>query len=63
MKKVYLQVPSIDDLKYRKKWISDTKTMAYNAGLDLDIKGYDKNTGTINLSDDELVSFVRVPKL
>ncbi len=57
MKKVYFQVPTINDLRYRRKWLSDAKTMAYNAGLELDIHGYDKNTGTININDEELVNW------
>lgn len=42
MKKVYLKISSKDELYYRQKWLRDNKTMIYNAGLDLSIKGYDK---------------------
>lgn len=54
MKNMVLKTPNREDLKYRKKWMNDPKTMAYNAGLDLDIKGYDKATGTISKTDEEL---------
>ena len=55
MEKLYLKVPKKEDMKYRQKWMNDSKTMAYNAGLDLDIEGYDKKTGTISKSNDELL--------
>lgn len=54
MAKVNLVVPKIKDLKYRQMWLMDKKTMDYNAGYDLDIKGYDKKTGTIRKTDDEI---------
>ena len=54
MKKFFLKTPSKEDLKYRKKWMSDPKTMSYNAGFDLELKGYDKATGTITKTDEEL---------
>lgn len=52
MKKIFLVVPSIEDLKYRQKWMNNPKTMSYNAGFDLELKGYDKETGTISKTDD-----------
>lgn len=54
MKRVFLVVPSIKDLKYRKEWLSDPKTMSYNAGYDIDLKGYDKETGVIIKSNEEM---------
>lgn len=57
MKRVFLKVPSIEDLKYRKKWLEDSKTMSYNAGFDLDLKGYDMETGTIFQSDEDMVEW------
>ena len=54
MKKIILKTPNREDLKYRKKWMSDPKTMSYNAGLDLELKGYNKATGTITKTDNEL---------
>ena len=57
MKKVFLVVPSIEDLKYRQKWMNDPKTMSYNAGFDLELKGYDKETGTISKTDDEMINW------
>lgn len=55
MKKVELRIPSLEDMKYRQVWMMNPKTMSYNAGMDLDILGYDYNTGTIKKSDEELV--------
>ena len=57
MKRVFLVVPSIKDLKYRKEWLSDPKTMSYNAGYDIDLKGYDKETGVIIKSDEEMIEW------
>lgn len=45
MKKVYLNISSKDDLHYRQEWMNDLKTMNYNAGFDMNLKGYDKATG------------------
>lgn len=42
MIKVYLKVPSKNDLHYRQEWMNDSKTMNYNAGFDMNLKGYDK---------------------
>ena len=57
MKKVFLVVPSIKDLKYRQMWMKDPKTMSYNAGFDLSLKGYDKETGTITKTDKEMLAW------
>ena len=57
MKKVYLKVPNKNELKYRKEWMNDPKTMSYNAGFDIELKGYDKDTGTISKTDDELLEW------
>ena len=57
MEKVYLKVPSINDLHYRQEWMKDYKTMSYNAGYDLNIKGYDKETGTITKNNKEVITW------
>ena len=57
MHKITLKVPSTVDLKYRKLWLSNSLTMAYNAGYEIEVKGYDKKTGTINLTDEELLAW------
>ncbi len=57
MKRVFLVVPDIKDLKYRKEWLSDPKTMSYNAGYDMDLKGYDKETGVIIKSNEEMIDW------
>ena len=59
MKKIYLKVPKIDELYYRKEWLKDEKTMSYNAGYDMDLKGYDKETGVILKSDEEMISWYK----
>lgn len=55
MPNIYLKVPSVDELHYRQEWMKDPKTMSYNAGYDMDLKGYDKATGTITKTDEEIV--------
>lgn len=54
MNNIYLKVPNIEDLKYRQMWMMDSKTMSYNVGFDINLKGYDKNTGTIFKDDEEM---------
>ena len=57
MPNIYLKVPSIDELHYRQEWMKDSKTMSYNAGYDMDLKGYDKITGTITKTDEEMITW------
>ena len=52
--KLYLKQPNIDDLHYRQKWMQDYKTMEYNAGYDLELNGYDKATGIISKTNEEM---------
>ena len=54
VKKVFLKVPKLEDMKYRQMWMKDKKTMAYNSGFDLDVKGYNKEDGTITKTDEEM---------
>lgn len=54
MNNVELRIPLKKDLIYRKNWMNDPKTMEYNAGYDIELKGYDKNTGTIRKTNQEL---------
>ena len=55
MESIFLKVPSINELHYRQEWMKDEKTMSYNAGFDIELKGYDKKTGTIIKTDEELI--------
>ena len=57
MEKVYLTVPSKEDLHYRQEWMKDSKTMNYNAGFDMNLKGYDKKTGTILKTNEEMIDW------
>ena len=57
MNRICFKVPSKDDLKYRQKWMMDPDTMSYNAGYDVDIKGYDKETGIISKTDEEMLEW------
>lgn len=57
MKKINLVVPSIEDLHYRQEWMNDPQTMNYNAGFDMNLKGYDKETGIISKNDEELIEW------
>lgn len=55
--KIYLKVPTINELHYRQEWMRDSKTMSYNAGYEMNLKGYDKITGTINKNDEEMLDW------
>ena len=55
MARIYLKVPAIHELNYRQDWMKDPKTMSYNAGFDMDLKGYDKNTGTVIKTKEEMM--------
>lgn len=57
MQRVYLKVPTIHDLHYRQKWMKDIKTMSYNAGYNMNLKGYDFATGTISKTDEEMLTW------
>lgn len=52
---IKLLEPSINNLYYRIKWLNDKETMAYNKGLDLNIKGYSKEEGTILMTEEESI--------
>lgn len=55
MNKIYFKFPSKEDLKHCQKWMMDPDTMSYNAGYDIDLSGYNKLTGTINKTDDDML--------
>ena len=57
MKSIYLKVPNINELHYRQEWMKNSKTMSYNAGYDIGLKGYDKETGTITKSNEEMIAW------
>lgn len=54
---VYLKVPNTDELHYRQKWMNDPNTMNYNAGYDIKLKGYNKETGTITKTNEEMIEW------
>lgn len=55
MSNIYFKVPSKEDLKYCQRWMMDPDTMSYNAGYDIDLSGYNKSTGTIKKSDEDML--------
>lgn len=57
MSHIYLKVPTIDELHFRQEWMKDPKTMSYNAGYDMDFEGYDKKTGAIVKTDEEMLEW------
>lgn len=54
---VILKVPTIEELHYRKEWMMDPITMSYNAGFDMELKGYNKHDGTIEKTDAEMIEW------
>ena len=57
MSNIYLKVPEISELHYRQEWMKDSNTMSYNAGFDMNLKGYDKETGTITKTAKEMITW------
>ena len=57
MSNIYLKVPNVDELHYRQEWMKDAKTMSYNAGFNMNLKGYNKETGTITKTDEEMLNW------
>ena len=53
MNRLELYVPTIEELEYRQKIMSDPETMSYNKGYDLDFDGYHKDTGCIDFPESE----------
>jgi diamine N-acetyltransferase len=53
MNRLELYVPTIEELDYRQKIMSDPETMSYNKGYDLDFDGYHKDTGCIDFPESE----------
>ncbi len=45
--KLVLVKPELEDYWYEQKLNEDKETMSYNAGYDINLEGYDYNTGTI----------------
>ncbi len=48
MNKISLHIPTIEELWFRKEFLSDPKTMEYNAGYDVNYEGYHYQTGCID---------------
>lgn len=57
MRKIYFKFPSKEELKYCQRWLMDPNTMSYNAGYDIDLSGYNKLTGTINKTDEDMINW------
>lgn len=53
MEKLELHIPTIDDLWFYQKMMSDPETMSYNANYDIDCEGYHKDTGCIDFPKSE----------
>ena len=45
---IQLHKPTLEELWFREKCMSDPKTMKYNAGYDLNYNGYHRDTGCID---------------
>lgn len=48
-----LHVPSLAEMWYRQKLMSDPETMSYNRGYDLSFEGYHRDTGCIDFPESE----------
>lgn len=47
-KRLYLHIPSLDELGYRQKILAQPDTMSYNRGYKLELNNYNKETGCID---------------
>ena len=45
---IELHVPTIEELYFRQECMSDSETMSYNAGYDVNFTGYHRDTGCID---------------
>ena len=52
MGRIILYTPSMDELWYRQRMMSDPDTMSYNAGYDLGFDGYHNDTGCIDFPEE-----------
>ena len=50
---ISLHVPTLEELWYRQKLLSDADTMSYNKGYDLNFDGYDNETGCIDFPKED----------
>ncbi len=57
MKKIDLYVPRLEDMWFRRKCMSDKKTMEYNAGYDVAFDGYNNQTGCIDFPEEKWESW------
>ena len=53
MNRLELHVPTIEELDYRQKIMSDPETMSYNKGYDPGFDGYHSDTGCIDFHENE----------
>lgn len=51
--RLQLHIPTLNELAYREKIMSDPETMSYNKGYDLPFRGYHKDTGCIDFPKSE----------
>ncbi|MBS4538491.1 hypothetical protein GOQ27_08445 [Clostridium sp. D2Q-11] len=49
-KRLFLHVPSFEELEYRQKILAQPNTMAYNRGYNLESDNYDNKTGCIDFN-------------
>ncbi len=57
MSNIYIKTPSFEEIHYRYAWMKDEKTMSYNSGYNIELKGYNKRTGTINKTTEEKINW------
>lgn len=53
MEALALYIPTLDELWFYQKMLSDPETMSYNANWDVDYKGYHRDTGCIDFPESE----------
>lgn len=57
MEKLELYIPKLEDMWFFQQMRADPETMSYNANWDVDYDGYHRDTGCIDISDEELMDY------
>jgi diamine N-acetyltransferase len=58
-KRLYLHIPSLEELGYRQKILAQPITMSYNRGYKLELNNYNNETGCIDFRKEYFSHFFK----
>ena len=58
LEKLELYIPKLEDMWFFQQMRADPETMSYNANWDVDYAGYHRDTGCIDIPDEELADYM-----